>query len=212
MTRVLLIRHGQSEANLRAVFAGHTDAPLSELGFLQAEKTAEYITGKYYPDKVYASDLKRAFETGKAVANRLNMETVPCSALREVYAGAWENRPFQELIEGDKAYDTWRFDIGNAVCTDGESVVELQNRIVRTINCLAEENAGKTVVIATHATPIRVFQCYCQGTPLEEMKDVPWVSNASVTEAVFDNGIWSLVEVGHDAHLGEMRSVLPKNV
>jgi len=213
LTRLVLIRHGQSEANLRAVFAGHTNAPLTEMGEKQAALTAAYICSKYQVDEVYASDLLRAFHTGKAVADQLGLQTVPDQALREIYAGAWENRPFQELIDKkDKNYETWRFDIGKATCTDGESVAELQLRIVAELKKIAEDQQGKTVVIATHATPIRVFQCHCEGKPIQDLREISWVSNASVTEAVYEDGRFTLQEVGHDAHLGELRSVLPKNV
>ncbi len=213
MTRLVLIRHGQSEANLKSVFAGHTDAPLAELGKAQAEQTAAYVTKQYQVDGVYASDLKRAYATGKAVADCLGQTVIPCEKLREIYAGAWENQPFQALIDsGDENYETWRFDIGRATCTGGESVKELQARIIKEITRIAEENTGRTVVLATHATPIRVFQCHCEHRPIEELKDIPWVSNASVTEAIYENGAFRLVQVGYDAHLEGIKTVLPKNV
>ena len=63
MTTLLLIRHGQSEANKLGVFAGHFDAPLLPLGIEQAKKTAAYIAENYKVDKVYASDLKRDVHT-----------------------------------------------------------------------------------------------------------------------------------------------------
>ena len=59
----------------------------------------------------------------------------------------------------------------------------LQGRAVRAVEEIAAENEGKTVLIATHAAFLRALQCVWQGIPLEEMKDVPWVPNASVTEA-----------------------------
>ncbi|MBR4078223.1 MAG: histidine phosphatase family protein, partial [Oscillospiraceae bacterium] len=103
-------------------------------------------------------------------------------------------------------------DFSNARCTGGESVRELYRRICNTVRRIAEENDGKTVVVATHATPIRTFMHYCSGLPLSEMKNIPWVSNASVTTAVYENGTFTITEAGHDAHLGDMRTALPKNV
>ena len=60
-----MVRHGESEANRNEIFAGHFNADLEDKGLLQAQKTAEYIKENYKVDKVYSSDLKRAFKTGK---------------------------------------------------------------------------------------------------------------------------------------------------
>ena len=214
MTRLLLIRHGQSEANRDCVFAGHTDAPLSDLGYAQAERTADYIANTYQVDAVYASDLRRAYDTGKAVADRLGMEVTTHKRLREIYAGDWEGVPFEELARRyPEEYGVWCRDIGLARCVGGESLAEVQQRSLYTVRGIVFANEGKTVVIATHATVIRSLQCYAMGVPLSGMKHVPYVSNASVTVInVDDRGIFTLVEAGHDAHMGELKSILPPNV
>lgn len=213
MTKLLIIRHGQSEANLQATFVGHTDSPLSELGMRQAECTADYIVSTYNVDAVYASDLERAFYTGKAVADRLGLETVADAGMREIFAGDWERVKFDTLAtQYGQPYQVWLKDIGLAQCPNGESTADLQSRIVATLRKIAEANAGNTVVVATHATPIRTFMHHCSGLPLGEMKNIPWVSNASVTTVHYENGKFTIAEAGHDAHLGEMRTALPKNV
>lgn len=213
MTELLIVRHGQSMANIERVFAGHTNAPLSALGRLQAEKTAEYIISNYKVDKVYSSDLDRAYYTGKAVADKLTLPIIPSINLREIYAGDWENRKFTDIQSCfPTSYEAWLHDIGNAVCDGGESVSSLQIRIVNEIERIASENEGNTVVIATHATPIRALTCYCNDLPLSEMKNIPWVSNASITVATYSGGKLKIDISGYDAHLGEIASRLPSNV
>lgn len=210
MTKLLLIRHGNSLANTQGVFAGATDSPLTELGHRQAEKTARYIAAHYPVDAVYASDLQRAFDTGKAVADQFGLSVNATKAMREIFAGAWEGQSF-DALDLRHSYYIWKTDIGNAVCDGGESVSQLQKRIVAEVTRIARENPEKTVVIATHATPVRVLQCFCEGKTLDEMKNIPWVSNASVTEVCYENGNLSLVRVGYDAHLEGMQSALPAN-
>lgn len=212
-TTLVLVRHGQSEANLKGFYAGHTDADLTEVGLQQAEKTAEYVIQNYTIDKIYASDLKRAFKTAQAVGKKLNMEVVPCQDLREIYAGAWEGLPFETLQRDYKeAYGLWMSDIGNSVCTEGESVKELGDRILHVLTKIAEENPGKTVLVGIHATPIRVMQCLLSNLPLSAMQEIPWVSNASVTEVAYEDGNWELVNIGYDAHLFDLKTHLPDNV
>ena len=77
---------------------------------------------------------------------------------------------------------------------------------------IAEKNNGKTVVVATHATPIRVAQSIVQTGGLDEMKNIPWVSNASVTVFEYENKSFKAVKISEDAHLSELRTALPDNV
>ncbi len=213
MTTLLLVRHGESEANRNGIFAGHLDADLQDRGLIQAGTSAEYIAQNYKVDAVYASDLKRAFKTGKAVADRLGLPITADSRLREIYAGEWDGKRFSELPHlFPDDFALWMTDIGNSKCTGGESVRQLSERIMNALTDLAESNPGKTLVIATHATPIRVAQTAMSGLPISEMQNIPWVSNCSVTETHYENGNWTLVKVGIDEHLAELRTALPKNV
>ena len=215
MTTFLMIRHGESEANRGRVFAGHMDAPLEALGLAQAKRTAEYIVRTYRVDAVYASDLRRAYDTGRCVAELLGLPVIADRDLREIDAGQWEGVAFDTLVEQfSEDYGVWMHDIGHARCTGGESVAHLGERIRGALKRIAAENEGKTVVIATHATPIRVMQCLVQAGDLARMKDIPWVSNASVSALRYDREAdeWAFLSVSEDAHLGDMRTTLAKNV
>lgn len=212
MTTLLLIRHGESMANKSHMFIGQTDSPLSEFGIAQAEKTAEYIVSNYTVDKVYASDLKRAFRTGKAVADRLGLEVIPVKDLRELNVGIWEMTSFKENYRnGVQFFLDWETNLGRIVCPGGESIEYLQKRASEALVRIAEENDGKTVVVAVHATLIRAVQCLFEGKTLDEMNSVPWVSNASVTTLRYEDGKMSVVSAGCDSHLGEFRlDAIPK--
>ncbi len=213
MTTLLLIRHGQSVANINCLFAGHTDAQLSELGIQQAHKTAEYIRENYQVDEVYASDLQRAHYTGKATADLFGLPVIATQELREIFGGDWENLNYDWLEKNyADSYGVWLNDVGNARCNGGESVQELGARIYAAIERIAKENDGKTVVIATHATPVRVMECMCKKIPFDQMSEIPWVSNASVTEIQYENGNWVFKTRGYDAHLCDLKSKLPANV
>ena len=213
MTRLIIVRHGQSEANLQGIFAGQLDVELSKLGHTQAERTAEHIMENYKVDKVYASDLKRAYSTAKHLADKLGTEIIATQGMREINAGKWDGQKFDDIPSlYSKDYDVWINDIGNARCTDGETTVELSERIMAEIMRIAKENDGKTVMVATHATPIRVMQCLWQVNDLREMKNIPWVSNASVTVAEVENGKVELKLVGYDEHLSDCATALPANV
>ena len=213
LTTLLLVRHGESEANRSGIFAGNLDADLQDRGLVQAKRSAEYIAENYKVDAVYASDLKRAYKTGKAIADRLGLSITTDSRLREIRAGEWDGKRFSDLpLLFPNDFSLWMSDIGNSACTGGESVKQLSERIMSALTDIAEQNDGKTLVIATHATPIRVAQTAMSGLPLDEMQNIPWVSNCSVTETHFEDGKWTLVKIGIDEHLADLRTSLPKNV
>lgn len=212
MTKLLLIRHGESLANADGIFVGHTDVDLSPLGELQAQKTAEYIKENYKVDKVYASDLKRAFRTGKFVADALGLEVIPDSGLREIYAGSWEGEKFKTLMDTNSDYAVWKNDIGSSCPTDGEAVKAVWERIHNILLDIAILNEGKTIAVATHATPIRCMIARCLGMGLSGMKNLPWAVNASVTEITLENDMFMVTRAPEYKHLQNLKTELPNNV
>lgn len=212
MTTVYFIRHGQSEANLTQTFAGHIDVPLTNLGRQQAACTAEFL--KDVPlTAVYTSDLSRAYDTGFAVAKHHGLSVTTCADLREIYAGVWEGKTYEELEAADSAYRTWVHEIGSATCTNGESVAHLQTRVANAVSTIVSHHPNETICIVSHGTPIRALTALLTDTPLNRMHTVPWASNASVTVAEFETPRQGRI-VSHDLHehLKDLVSKLPANV
>lgn len=211
-TQLYLIRHGQSEGNKTKTFLGHTDLDITELGHIQAENTAEFFKD-IKVDVIYSSDLMRAYNTALHTAEKKGLNVIKNRNLREVNAGQWEGKTFAELETVFKdSYGKWLVDCGNAVCPGGESVAELQKRIVNEIIRIAEENQGKTILIFTHATSLRVFKGYCDACGLDGIKDVPWATNASVTHVEYDAGNFTLLDYSIDYFQGEEITKVPANV
>lgn len=176
-----MIRHGQSVANKEKRFAGHSDFDLTELGRRQAELAGEYIYKNFKVDAIYASDLKRAYNTAVPASKLFSLPIIKNEGLREIYAGVWEGLEFDVINErypDDIA--VWRDDFAHSRCTGGESIAELYDRSCREILSIAAENDGKSVVIATHATPIRVFEAMARGYGYEYTTNIPFVANASI--------------------------------
>ena len=213
MTRVYFVRHGESVSNLSTQFAGSLDMPLTEKGKEQARLTADFLKNETFT-AVYTSDLCRASETGRAIAMACNAPIIDCRELREIYAGLWEGKTYSALEEEfADSYGVWRRQIGLAVCPQGESVAELQMRVSRCVEGIVARHPNETVCVATHATPIRVMECVWTDTSLEKMHTIPWVSNASVTIAEYDeSGKGVLIQRDLYEHLGALHTRLAKNV
>ena len=208
MTKLIIIRHGESLGNAKLSFLGHTDWDLSETGYKQAERTADFLDNVKI-DVVYSSDLQRAYNTGLPVAKRRNLEIIKTKELREIYAGKWEGMKFIEIKQTfPENHAIWMNDIGNAVCDGGESVAELQIRVKNELDRIVKENPNKTVCIATHATPIRTMLCIWHGLPITEAKNFNWVGNASVTIINYnDDGSYTIELEAENSHLADIPSV-----
>lgn len=99
MTRILLVRHGQSTWNADGRWQGRADPPLSDLGRRQAEVAAETIAD-HGITKVWSSPLRRAHETAGIVATRLGVEIQKDPRLQERDAGDWEGKTRAEIEDG----------------------------------------------------------------------------------------------------------------
>ncbi len=212
-TRVLFVRHGESQGNVEEKFNGHINFDLTERGHAQAECTAQFLDA--YPiDVIYASDLDRAFHTAEHTAKRKGLPVHPSKALREINGGAYEGMPYKDIINHfPKEFDVWLHDIGNSACPGGESVADLYTRVNNEVLRIVAENRGKNILIATHATPIRVMTCVWKGLPVSEMGQTSWVNNASVTIVDYDeNNQPEIVAYNLADHIGELNTFLPKDV
>ena len=202
MTKFILVRHGQSKANEGGYLVGNMEAPLSSLGEKQAKAVSEYILKTYTVDVVYSSPLSRACDTVKGVADALDLPIITENELREFNFGKWEGLTLEEIKNNfDNGYGKWAKDPGTVVPPDGESMAELQTRVVNKLKEIGKKEDGKTVLIGSHSSVIRAFQCYIQGLPISKMKNTPWVVNGSVAEVNFDGEDFYIYKYGFDAHL-----------
>ncbi len=209
MTRLILIRHGESAGNASRAFLGHTDLDITEKGRMQAKATAELLKNRKI-DVIYSSDLIRAHNTAKPIAELKGIDINTSKELREIYAGEWEGLTIEDIkARYPESYAIWRGDTMKATCNGGESVVELQNRIKREVLRILGENKGKTVCITSHAAAIGSFIDYLRT----ELKDPEyttfhWVTNASVTTVDFyDDGSFDIIRESEDEHLSALPSV-----
>lgn len=150
-TRVLLVRHGQSEWNAHGRWQGHADPPLSDLGRAQAAAAAAAIGAV---DAVVASDLQRAAESAAIIAAAIGVGPVLVeSRLRERDAGEWTGLTRHEIEAG------WPGALAEGLRPDGfEADESVLDRVLAALHDLGREMDGATVLAVTHAGVIRTLE------------------------------------------------------
>jgi broad specificity phosphatase PhoE len=144
-TRIILARHGETDWNREQRWQGHSDRPLNDTGREQAEALAAELAGQPIA-AVYSSDLVRAHETARVVADRLGLDVVTVPGLRERRFGSWE---------GLQDVDVERLYPGINGPPDGESRVEMLDRVLESLEAIAHANRDRTVLVVSHGGPIR---------------------------------------------------------
>ena len=187
-TEIILIRHGQSLGNAERKYLGRTDLDLSETGYSQAEAAATALSHLTI-DRIYSSPLSRAYNTAVPHARQRGLSITVVEDLAEINLGKWENLPIDVLETEwhDEFEYGWRGNFGIYQVPDGESVQDLANRVYNAVLKIAEENVGKTVLIASHAAAIRSFYGKVSGIdPRALAKTIPFPTNVSITRVGFD--------------------------
>ena len=187
VTRLYLIRHGQSAGNAEGRFGGHSATPLSALGLQQAEITAQ-ILAKEKIAAIYSSDLLRAVQTAEPLANILNQEIIPSADFRERHVGVLEGLTFDEAREQfpKDYYALVNRKIGHII-TNGESYRQLLNRSMRALRKILRENRGKKVVIYSHTGAICFITLQLLGAIHRKTFNPPWLvtSNCGINRFEF---------------------------
>ncbi|KDF01727.1 acid phosphatase [Mycolicibacterium aromaticivorans JS19b1 = JCM 16368] len=156
-TRMLLLRHGQTEFSRQRRYSGRGNPELTDTGRRQAEAAANYLAGGGGVDAVISSPLQRAYDTASAAAAALGLQVTVDDDLIETDFGAWEGLTFAEARERDpELHGSWLRDTGLRP-PDGESFVDVEERIQRARTRIIAENPGATVLVVSHVTPIKTL-------------------------------------------------------
>ncbi|WP_151529200.1 MULTISPECIES: bifunctional RNase H/acid phosphatase [Corynebacterium] len=172
-TRLILLRHGQTEMSAQKLYAGHSDAPLTELGEQQVRAAAQRIAagldgegfyGAQHIDAIVASPLSRAQRSAEILADTIEgpaVETAEC--LREMDFGDWDGLSFADAHARDpQLHSTWLNDPTTAA-PGGESVLDADQRVWDGVQQLIENHRERSLALVAHVTPIKAVLRHALG-------------------------------------------------
>jgi len=168
MTKMVIVRHGQTDWNIEGKWQGHSDIPLNSTGIQQADEAAERLKSEII-DQIYSSDLSRALETAKTINQHHQKPIFTDTRLREQNLGRWEGIFHKDIHKiYPEEWEAFRNDPGGTQIIGGESVGQLSDRIREVFTEIAEKHPDERILIVAHGLAIAVFLCHVQGKPLEE--------------------------------------------
>ncbi len=189
-TAILLVRHGQTNANATGFYMGWSDEDLNESGYIQARRLSTRLASLPITS-IYTSPLRRAYTTAAILAKSNKLELTVLDDLIEIRLGDWQG------LHMDKIKRRWpelwqqsRTDPSELTLPNGESYRQVTERAVRALKIVVAANRGKQAVIVTHEVIVKVLIAHVLG-----------VSNSIYRKITVDNASLSLIRVGKNPRL-----------
>ncbi|MBS4730180.1 bifunctional RNase H/acid phosphatase [Mycobacterium sp. SM1] len=156
-TRLVLLRHGQTELSAERRYSGRGNPALTELGWRQADAAARYLAQRGGIAAVLTSPLQRCFDTAVVAAKALGLDVTVDDDLVETDFGTWEGLTFAEAAQRDpQLHQRWLRDT-SARPPGGESFDEVHQRVRRACDRIIAGHGGTTVLVVSHVTPIKML-------------------------------------------------------
>jgi ribonuclease H / adenosylcobalamin/alpha-ribazole phosphatase len=156
-TRLLLLRHGQTELSVQRRYSGRGNPPLTKLGRQQADAAASFLGSRGGVAAVISSPLQRCHDTATAAAKRLGLDVTVDDDLIETDFGGWEGLTFAEAAAHDpELHRRWLRDTSTEP-PGGESFDHVNERVSRARDRIVADHGGSTVLVVSHVTPIKML-------------------------------------------------------
>lgn len=162
-TRIVLIRHGETDWNVEGRYQGQADPPLNARGREQAHKLARELA-KTGIDVIYSSPLRRAWETAEIVARVLGVPLHPEPRLMEIHQGEWQGRLRSEIAARyPELFRRWLTEPWEVTPPGGEHLRDVQRRVYAAVDEILARHRGQTIALVTHRIPIALLKVRYQG-------------------------------------------------
>jgi len=204
MTRILLVRHGDTAYNIGSVFRGTLDVPLNDTGREQARLTGLELSGTEI-NHIASSPLSRALDTARAIAEHQHTASKPViePAFTDLNFGDWQGHPKDEIAASyPELFEQWMREPHKVRFPGGETLADASARASRALNRLIREFPGKTVAIVSHRVIIKLLILHMLGLPESDFWRIH-VDTCGITTFDYAHNThqFILIRHNHNAHL-----------
>ena len=209
MTKIIVVRHGQTKWNLGQVFRGTADVPLNETGKKQAGGLAKALRD-YKISTVYSSPLSRATETAEAVAKKHGLEIKISSLLLDINYGQWQGVSHQEVEKKwPEIYKLWYQAPHKVKFPEGESLDDVRKKVKKFLEKIVSEHQGETIAAASHRVAIKILLCAALGIDNSHFWQLKQ-NTASFSILEYEKGVFSLACLNETCHLKDVAGGIDK--
>ena len=200
LTRIFLLRHGQTAWNAELRIQGQLDIPLDATGLWQAARVAEALRDEGV-EAIYTSDLQRARQTAAPLAAACGLQPIADEGLRERSFGSFEGRTYAEIeLQRPEEALRWRRRQPDFQPGGGEALRNFHARSIGTLLAIAAQSAGRTIAVVAHGG---VLDCvYRAATRVDLQTPRTWqLANATINRLLWTEEGLSLVGWNDASHL-----------
>jgi len=199
-TQVIIVRHGETEWNLRGIRQGHFDSRLTAKGMAQAKALGARL-GRERFTALYSSDLGRAVDTAREIAKVTGHEIIADGRLRERHLGIFQGLDGEEInAKFPEERRLMRSEGPGYVIPGGESMVQQVERNIACLNELAAKHHSEQIVVVTHGGVVSGFFRHTLEISLQAPRRFEFV-NAGINVFGHEDGHWMLLTWGDVSHL-----------
>lgn len=208
-TTLFLTRHGETEWNVEGKLQGHKDSPLTLLGRQQARWLGKSMHNIQL-DAIYCSSSQRACHTAKIIRGTRELAISACDSLKEINMGTWEGRNRVELESTcPKEHSIfWSTPHLYKPHNDGETFVQLRERIIPAIKEIIAQHKGGHILIVSHAIALKVIMTHFRGDSLEHIWTPPIIQPASLSKVSVNDAESIIEQYGDVSHYQTVRTKL----
>ncbi|HUI70222.1 MAG TPA: histidine phosphatase family protein [Spirochaetia bacterium] len=203
MTRLILVRHGQTDWNVKERFRGRFDVPLNETGVRQALLTTRRISSAWKPAAVYSSPLSRALSTARAIAEPLSLPVRELPEMIDMNFGQWEGlSPDEVRARWPELLAAWYSAPHTVRMPGGESLHHVRSRCERALEIIEKDHPERTVVAVAHTDFNRTMLLVVLGLGNDRLWHLRQ-DTCAINEIEMENGDFTLVSMNETSHLTE---------
>ena len=202
MTRIILIRHGETEWNKEQIFRGRTDIKLNKNGIKQAEYIGKRLADIKI-DAIYSSPLSRAKDTADSIAkHHKSLKTIVSKKLNDMNFGKWEGLSIKAVKANYPGlYKLWKANPGAVNFPGGCNLKRIEDNLSSLLKNTTRLHQGKMVVFVSHRVPLKVLILLSLDVVLKQFWKIR-IDNASISLLEYDkNSGFSLASLNDTCHL-----------
>jgi broad specificity phosphatase PhoE len=205
MTRLFIVRHGQTAWNKEKVFRGRVDIPLNEQGFKEAEAVAEALKHEKIAF-IYSSPLSRAVQTAQPTAKMNGVEIVKLDGITDMNFGVWEGRRLEDVEKEDTdRYRLWVEKPHELAIPNGETLTQVQTRALNAVKEIVGKHPTDSVMLVSHRVVCKLLVLGLMGLGPDKFWNIQQ-DTACINLFTIKDGRTIMFKTNDTCHLASLKS------